>query len=150
MSENKHKRIALIACSKSKLGKDNLERKYKAKDIYTGFTFILAKTEGIKRFDLDDYYIISAKHHLLDKDDEITYYDKTLNKMNKKEQREWAKIVLQQLKDKFDLEHDEFYIFGGTKYYKNLIPHLNCTVFAYFNCKKINLDKPTTYKNGGK
>ena len=84
MSENKHKRIALIACSKSKLGKDNLERKYKAKDIYTGFTFILAKTEGIKRFDLDDYYIISAKHHLLDKDDEITYYDKTLNKMNKK------------------------------------------------------------------
>lgn len=64
-------------------------------------------------YNCDDYFIISSKHHLIEKDTMITYYDKTLNNMKESEKREWSKIVLEQLKERFDLENDEFYIFGG-------------------------------------
>lgn len=143
-------RIALIACCKKKQGAENPNFKYKAKDIYLGNSFNKAKSIGVKKYGCDDYFIISAKHYLLDKDDEISYYDKTLNKMSIKERKQWVGIVLKQLESKFNLKDDEFYIFGGGKYYQFLIPHLNCAVFEYENSNSILLDKPTFYRNGGK
>lgn len=143
-------RIALIACCKKKRGENSPEEKYKAKDIYLGNSFNKAKNIGVNMYHCDDYFIISAKHYLLDKNDEISHYDKTLNKMSTKERKAWAEIVLKQLSEKFDLTHDEFFIFGGGKYYEFLLPHLNCTVFEYENSNSILLDKPTSFRNGGK
>lgn len=142
-------RIALIACCKKKLGKDNPSQKFRASDIYIGHSFTLSKNIGVKMYDCDDYYIISAQHHLLDKNDLISYYDKTLNKMGVKERKEWANVVLKQLSLKFNLEKDEFLIFGGGKYYEFLKQHLNCTVFKYANSNCILLDKSYSHVNNG-
>ena len=60
------KRIGLIACSKHKLGESEPERKFKASEIYTGHTFRIARDIGLKRFNCDDWNILSAKYNLLD------------------------------------------------------------------------------------
>lgn len=143
------KKIALLACSKSKKGKDQLEELFRADDIYTGNSFRKA-LDKVRKEDFDDYFIISAKHHLLKKDQMISYYDKTLHKMSAKECKEWADIVIQQLEGLFNnLDEIEFYIFGGKKYYENLLGKLKkCTVYKYHNSNSINLSEPKHYENG--
>ena len=144
-------KIALIACCKKKQGQNEPDKKFKAKNLYLGNSFKKSINQGVEKFGCDDYYIISAKHHLLDKGELVSYYDKTLSKMSVKERHEWADEVLKELGAKFDLSNDEFFIFGGTKYYENLAPHLNCTVFNYQGSNSINLDSiKAVYRNGGK
>ena len=139
-------KIALLGCCKKKQGKDNHTKLFKAQDIYLGNSFGKSKNIGVKMYNCDDYYILSAKHHLLDKNEMISYYDKTLNKMSVKERKDWANIVLKELGDKFDLAKDEFYIFAGGNYYKYLVDHLeHYTIFEYENSNSILLDKPKTY-----
>ena len=60
--------IGLIACSKTKLGKDMPEKKFKAQDIYQGNTFKKSKSEGIKLYNCDDWFILSGNkdYNLLD------------------------------------------------------------------------------------
>lgn len=143
------KKIALLACSKSKKGKDQPEELFRAEDIYTGNSF-RKSLDKVRKEGFDDYFIISAKHHLLKKDQMISYYDKTLHKMSAKERKEWADIVIQQLEGLFNnLDEIEFYIFGGEKYYKNLLCKLKkCTVYTYHNSNSINLSEPCHYENG--
>lgn len=142
------KKIALLACSKSK--KDQPEVLFRAEDIYTGNSFRKSLNK-VKKEDFDDYFIISAKHHLLKKDQMISYYDKTLHKMSAKECKEWADIVIQQLKELFNnnLDDIEFHIFGGKKYYENLYVHLKCcVVYEYKNSNSINLNQYYYYEYG--
>lgn len=143
------KKIALLACSKSKKGKDQPEELFRAEDIYTGNSF-RKSLDKVRKEDFDDYFIISAKHHLLKKDQMISYYDKTLHKMSAKECKEWAEIVYSQLKKELvDLDEIEFYIFGGKKYYENLLCKLKkCVMYEYHNSNSINLSAPKHYKNG--
>lgn len=143
------KKIALLACSKSKKGKDQPEELFRAEDIYTGNSF-RKSLDKVRKEDFDDYFIISAKHHLLKKDQRISYYDKTLHKMSAKECKEWAEIVYSQLKKELiNLDEIEFYIFGGKKYYENLLCKLKkCTVYTYHNSNSINLSEPKHYENG--
>ena len=143
------KKIALLACSKSKKGKDQPEELFRAEDIYTGNSF-RKSLDKVRKEDFDDYFIISAKHHLLKKDQMISYYDKTLYKMSAKECKEWAEIVYSQLKKELvNLDEIEFYIFGGEKYYENLLCKLKkCTVYTYHNSNSINLSEPKHYENG--
>lgn len=143
------KKIALLACSKSKKGKDQLEELFRAEDIYTGNSF-RKSLDKVRKEDFDDYFIISAKHYLLKKDQIISYYDKTLHKMSAKECKEWAEIVYSQLKKELvNLDEIEFYIFGGEKYYENLLCKLKkCTVYTYHNSNSINLSEPKHYENG--
>lgn len=142
------KRIGLIACSCSKLGESELERKFKAKDIYTGNTFGISKNIGLKRFNCDDWHILSAKYDLLDKDEEITYYDVYLAKQKTSYKRTWVQSVISKLNKKYDLKNDVFYIFGGSDYYRGLLPYLHCFVFSYKNCNTIDLDNMTEYVFG--
>lgn len=144
------KRIGLIACSCSKLGESEPERKFKAKDIYTGNTFSISKNIGLKRFNCDDWHILSAKYNLLDKDDEISYYNVWLHNKNAAYKNEWAKSVVSKLKDNYDLKNDVFFIFGGSDYYRVLLPYLHCFVFGYKNSNTIDLDNMTEYVFGTK
>ncbi len=144
------KKIALLACSKSKKGKDQPKELFRAEDIYTGNSF-RKSLDKVRKEDFDDYFIISAKHHLLKKDQMISYYDKTLHKMSAKECKEWADIVIQQLKELFNnnLDDIEFHIFGGKKYYENLYVHLKCcVVYEYENSNSINLNQYYYYEYG--
>lgn len=140
--------IGLIACSSRKLGQDNLAEKYLAKDIYKGNTFIKSKEEGLKKYKCEEWYILSGKYGLLDKNERISYYNLYLGKQSAEYKKKWAENVLYTLKSKYDLKNDIFYIFGGKSYYKYLLPHLHCIVFTYKNSNCIDLDKTIEYRNG--
>ena len=142
------KRIGLIACSKHKLGESEPERKFKASEIYTGHTFRIARDIGLKRFNCDDWYILSAEHNLLNKNKKIVYYDRYLGSQSAAYKKEWVDSILSKLRDKYDLENDVFYIFGGSDYYRGLLPYLHCFVFSYKNANTINLDDITEYRFG--
>lgn len=52
-------------------------------------------------------------------------------------------------KELVNLDEIEFYIFGGEKYYENLLCKLKkCTVYTYHNSNSINLSEPKHYENG--
>lgn len=144
------KTIGLIGCSATKLGKDNPTQKFKAQDIYQGNTFKISKTIGLKKFKCEDWHILSAEHNLLDKNDEIVYYDRYLAKQSVSYRKNWIQNVLQKLKEKYDLDNDVFYIFAGSDYYNGLLPYLHCFVFGYKSSNLINLDEPTEYVYGVK
>ena len=144
------KRIGLIACSCHKLGESEPERKFKAKDIYTGNTFRISKNIGLKRFNCDDWNILSAKYNLLDKDQEIAYYDVYLAKQSSDYKKLWVQSVITKLNEKYDLKNDVFCIFGGSDYYRALLPNLHCFVFGYKNSNTIDLDNMTEYVFGTK
>ena len=144
------KRIGLVACSKHKLGEGTPEKVYKAQDIYTGNTFSISKRIGLKKFHCDDWHILSAKYNLLDKDTEISYYDMYLRHQSTAYKKAWIQSILSKLNDKYDLEKDVFYIFGGSDYYRGLLPYLHCYVFGYKNSNTIDLDNITEYRFGKK
>ena len=140
--------IGLIGCSKHKLGQDNPTRKYRAQDIYQGNTFKISKTIGIKKFHCDDWHILSANYDLLNKDDEIEYYDMYLGHQSSAYKKQWAQNVISKLQQKYDLAEDVFYIFAGSDYYRDLLPYLHCFVFNYKSCNTINLEEPVEYVYG--
>lgn len=126
------KRIALIGCSSSKLGKDEPSATFPAKDIYVGKNFLKAKTQGIAHFGCEDeFYILSGKFGLLHQDDRISYYNTYLGDFSEKEKRAWAKKVLLQLKENFDLKNTQFVIFAGRDYSKYIKDSLNCITLKY-------------------
>lgn len=152
------KHIGLIGCSKSKLRQNDAPDKlFRAEDIYQGKTFLKSKNEGLARFGCEDFYILSAKHELLDKDKEICYYDvklaeatapKTADSCETVDKKIWAGKILEQLKMKFDLAEVKFYIFAVKDYYEYLTPYLNCVVFNFEDPECIDFDNFTEYKNG--
>lgn len=104
------KRIVLISCV-SKKG----NRKTKAKDLYKSplFTKSLAYGQKLKP---NNIYILSAQHHLLDLDTEIEPYNRTLNKMSKKDRTKWGEEVIEQLKKVANIKKDKFIILAGQNY----------------------------------
>jgi len=112
------KQIVLISCVSKKL-----ENKTKAKDLYVSplFKKNLKYATSLKP---DNIFILSAKYGLVGLNEEIEPYDLTLNKMRSNEIKEWAKIVLNQLKKLTDLKIDEFIFLAGNNYRKYLLPDI--------------------------
>lgn len=52
-------------------------------------------------------------------------YDETLANKSTQERRLWGEQVLKQLKQSFDLVHDEFIFLASKTYYEALLPHLH-------------------------
>lgn len=55
-----------------------------------------------KSFNPNNIFILSAKYGLLELDEEVEPYDKTLNKMRSCEIKEWANSVLSQMQKVVD------------------------------------------------
>lgn len=111
------KTIVLIGCGKRKLEHPTL-----AKDMYQGPLFKKSWQLAEMNYPKSERYILSAKHYLLDPDETIEPYDKTLNGMNVSKKREWAEKVIQQLREKnFDLENDLFIFYAGKAYTDYLV-----------------------------
>ena len=132
-------KVVLIGCTKRKKPYGN---KYIARELYDAprssfpLKYMYAKLQQH-----DKIFILSAKYHLMDTDDEETKYepynttlcDVPLKKrtpdlilLNRQERIEWAKIILKQLNTKCDLLHDEFLLVLGQRYYENMIPNTQC------------------------
>ncbi len=100
-------KIILISCVSKKLN-----HKSRAMDLYISPLFKKNIQYG-KKSNPDKIFILSAKYGLVDLEEEIEPYDKTLNKMSTEEIKEWSYSVLEQLKRVSLLEKDEFTFLAG-------------------------------------
>jgi cytoplasmic iron level regulating protein YaaA (DUF328/UPF0246 family) len=112
------KRIVLISCVSKKLSSSA-----KAEDLYISTLFKL-NLKFAKKLKPDSIFILSAKYGLLPLENVIEPYEKTLNNMRSTEIKEWAKMVLSQLKEVCSVEDTEFIFLAGEKYRKYLLPHM--------------------------
>ena len=110
--------VVLIACVSKKLSVIS-----KAADLYISPLFRL-NMKYAKKLNPDAIYILSAKHGLLNTNDEIPPYNETLNNMGVKERKLWANRVIKQLKENTDLQSDRFTLLAGNRYREYLLPHL--------------------------
>lgn len=104
-------KIAFISCVKTK-------RNYtcKAQEMYISDLF--KKSLNYRKNNYDKTYILSAKYGLLELNDIIHPYEKTLNNMSRIELIKWYNIVLKQIN--VDIK-DELYFHCGIKYRSGLI-----------------------------
>lgn len=139
--------VGLVSCSARKLkeAKQNPEKEFIAKEMYTGGNYKKSITEGLGKFGCDDFCILSGKYGLLSPDDKIKYYNCYLAKMNVAYKKEWSEKVYKQLQEKYgDLNQVEFIFFAGDAYCKYLKNRLNCKVLR-FNHRQITFDIKEEY-----
>ena len=113
------KKIVLISCVSRKL-----EKKSKAKDLYISplFKYNLRYAYSLNP---DKIFILSAEYGLLDLEQEVEPYDKTLNNMKQNEIKVWAEKVFNQLKEISDTKNDKFIFLAGERYRKHLISSIS-------------------------
>lgn len=109
--------ICLVECVKTKR-----EEQGKAGDLYVSPLF--GKYRQFAREHCSRWYILSAKHGLLEPDRIIEPYDRTLNSMSTAERKHWALSVLQDLRDRSHRD-ESVIILAGKSYRKYLVPLLS-------------------------
>ena len=114
------KKIALLSCTK-----DKLPYKSKVKDLYSASIYFKNTLQKIQKENFDYIYVISAKHGVLELNQEINPYDFTLSQLKVLEKRDWARSILNQLKEKnIDIIKNNFYSFLDKEYLDWLNPYL--------------------------
>lgn len=111
-------KIALISCTSSK--KDYV---CQAKELYSESATFRLEYE-LANILAEDIYILSAKHGLLAKDTVLAPYDYTLMHKTIDIKMEWSNNVLNQMRETFSLEDDEFIILAGNDYCEYLLPSI--------------------------
>lgn len=110
--------IGLVACTKSKRLIPSIP-----KDLYLESDLFTKKRKYCESYH-QKWYILSAKHHLLDPNGpKIIPYDETLKGAKKAVKEEWCLKVFEQLQRAGLLKH-KLIIHTGQDYYKYLIPLL--------------------------
>jgi hypothetical protein len=111
--------IGLVSCVKTKR-----DEPAQPKDLYTSHYF--EKMRAYAEQYHDEWYILSAKHGLLDPDGEpIEPYEETLRNYSKAQKREWASRVAGQMRERGLLEtKTTLVIHAGKDYYVELLPYL--------------------------
>ncbi|WP_342042868.1 DUF6884 domain-containing protein [Bacillus sp. OTU2372] len=109
-------KFALISCSKVKK-----DYPCPAKEMYMESQLFRKAIHYIEKQDFNDWYILSAKYGLLNKETFIEPYDVTLNNMNAGERKELTENVYKQI---LKLEPLQLYFYAGKKYREYLIPLL--------------------------
>lgn len=69
----------------------------------------------------NSYYILSAKHGLLNPETVIEPYEKTLNKMSKLEKTEWSNLVVKQIKQV--IPNNNILVFLAGRNYREFVIH---------------------------
>jgi len=115
-------KIALVSCvSKKQKGI------HKAKDLYVSDWFKKARIY-VENNNYNKWYILSAKHYLVEPEKELGYYELYLPKQSKEYKREWGLKVSGQLIIPND-KNVEIDIFAGVEYRKHLVPLLEARGF---------------------
>lgn len=115
--------IGLVSCTKSKR-----EHAAKPADLYMESTFFRKAREYAETYH-DSWYVLSAKHHLLDPDGPpIEPYDETLSDAFVDTKRGWSQMVFDQLQQEGLLADGNRLVFhAGRDYYDELLPLLEDT-----------------------
>jgi hypothetical protein len=109
-------KIALISCTKLKQ-----DYSCKVEEMYLKSTLFNRATSYINKLNYDNWFVLSAKYGLLNRNQTIEPYDETLNNMNSKQIKEWSNKVTDKL-IKLDISEVDFY--AGESYRKYIIPQL--------------------------
>jgi len=109
--------VGLVSCVKTKRDESTTP-----KDLYTSSYF--EKMRSYAEQYHDDWWILSAKHGLIDPDgDPIEPYDETLSGARVATKRAWAERVVDQLDEQGLLSEDVmFVVHAGKDYYGELLP----------------------------
>jgi len=103
-------RVGLVGCVKGKK-----DARAPAKDLYISPLF-RARRRYVER-SCDRWFILSAKHGLVEPTIHLEPYDFTLKNLSARERKEWSKGVLDALHEEFgDLETCVFEIHAGNEY----------------------------------
>lgn len=120
------KPIVLIACGKAKNPLAHTQP-VPASQLYTGTLFRKAWEYAFKLTVPENIYILSAKHGLIKHDTKLKYYDKTLVRATVAEKKEWAQMVLGQMRQNgLNPSTDRFIFLAGRSYTSYLIGHGAC------------------------
>lgn len=119
--------IGLVSCTKRKRN----ERCTPA-ELYMKSSFF-RKARRYCELNHDDWYILSAKHHLLEPDGAtIEPYDETLSGASVNKRREWAEETYNQMVEaEVVSEGTRLIIHGGKDYYSKLLPLLEENEITY-------------------
>ena len=112
------KTVVLLSCVRKK-------RNYrtKAEDLYISPWFNLALRYA-KSLDPEKILILSAKHGVLDLEQEVDPYELSLRQLSNIDKRFWAERVLEALNTYSSVATTRYIIIAGEAYRKYLIPHL--------------------------
>ena len=108
--------VYLVSCVKQKR-----ETAAAAKDLYTSSWF--RKAQAHVEATGMPWFILSAQHGLLDPEQVIEPYEKTLNKMRISDRKEWAKRVIAQMEQQLP-KAERIVVFAGKKYRDYLMSYL--------------------------
>lgn len=106
-------RFGIVACSKSKRGKNEPDREFPARDLYNSWLFD-GRVDAVEAH-CDGWAIMSAKHGYVEPDDRLTWYDKEISELSDAEQIELAREVVEEMPDV-----DEVMVLMGRKYFEPL------------------------------
>ena len=104
-------RIGLVGCVKGKRSSPA-----PARDLYTSPLFL--KRRAFVEPTCDRWFILSAKHGLVDPDEILAPYDETLTHASEERRRAWSRQVLADLEQALPDLHDvHFEIHAGSAYF---------------------------------
>ena len=109
--------VYLVSCVKKKKNKP-----FPAKELYDSNWF--RKARAYVESEATPWFILSAKHGLLNPDFTIDPYNKTLNEMSTTGKREWAARVIGHLKQVVS-HSDRIVLFAGECYRQFLVDDLS-------------------------
>lgn len=111
MDQERDTRIGLVGCTKSKL-----QARSPAKQLYMASALFRGRRRCVERT-CDRWFILSAKHGLVDPDTELEPYDETLVGARRSTKRAWADRVLAALLGRVqDLPEVVFECHAGADY----------------------------------
>lgn len=108
--------ICLVACSRTKAA-----ARAPAKSLYTSSLFV--KSRQFAEHFFDRWFVLSAKHGLIEPAKIVAPYDITLNTMSIDDRQDWSRRVLKDLQRHLS-NSDEITLIAGHKYRQFLVPAL--------------------------
>ena len=112
--------IVFLSCSKSKT-----PYKAPAQELYSASPMFQKTLEYGKSLKPDKMYILSAKHHLVDLNQELAPYDLTLKDFTAEEKTKWGEEVYKEMKQKgINPEKNKFIFLAGNEYIKPLLKYI--------------------------
>lgn len=103
---------------------EKADHRCQAKDLYISPLFQKSYAYA-QKLNPDNIYILSAKHYVVDIDEEISPYNETLNDMSADEKREWVDNVLKKLDEKGIDRNEKTIFLAGHSYLDYLIEYFS-------------------------